>query len=199
MTHLLVTNDFPPKVGGIQSYLYDLWRRCDPDRFVVVTHADPRAAAAFDAAQPFRIERVPGKMLLPTPSLRRQIDTLAASCRRVACRAAGPRLASRCDRTLARQLPYGLVLHGAEVTVPAHLPGLSAALARTVGGAALIIAAGRYPEAEATRVTPRMPEVVVIPPGVDGTRRFHPLSADDRALRPVAAFRPSPMVVWWSR
>ncbi len=25
--HLLVTNDFPPKVGGIQSYLWELWRR----------------------------------------------------------------------------------------------------------------------------------------------------------------------------
>ena len=29
MTHLLVTNDFPPKVGGIQAYLWELWRRFD--------------------------------------------------------------------------------------------------------------------------------------------------------------------------
>ena len=27
MPSLLVTNDFPPKHGGIQSYLYDLWKR----------------------------------------------------------------------------------------------------------------------------------------------------------------------------
>ncbi|MDQ1381391.1 MAG: hypothetical protein QOJ71_2110, partial [Actinomycetota bacterium] len=27
MPSLLVTNDFPPKLGGIQSYLYELWRR----------------------------------------------------------------------------------------------------------------------------------------------------------------------------
>ena len=45
MTHLLVTNDFPPKVGGIQAYLWELWRRLDPDSFAVLTassHPDAR-------------------------------------------------------------------------------------------------------------------------------------------------------------
>ena len=37
MHHLLVTNDFPPKVGGIQSYLWELWRRLDPQSFTVLT------------------------------------------------------------------------------------------------------------------------------------------------------------------
>ena len=31
MAYLLVTNDFPPKVGGIQSYLYELFRRLPPE------------------------------------------------------------------------------------------------------------------------------------------------------------------------
>ena len=31
VSHLLVTNDFPPKVGGIQTYLWELWRRLPPD------------------------------------------------------------------------------------------------------------------------------------------------------------------------
>ena len=31
MPSLLVTNDFPPKIGGIQSYLYELWRRLPPE------------------------------------------------------------------------------------------------------------------------------------------------------------------------
>ncbi len=30
--HLLVTNDFPPKIGGIQSLLWEWWRRLPPDR-----------------------------------------------------------------------------------------------------------------------------------------------------------------------
>ena len=35
--HLLVTNDFPPKIGGIQQYLYELWRRLDPTSFEIHT------------------------------------------------------------------------------------------------------------------------------------------------------------------
>jgi phosphatidylinositol alpha-1,6-mannosyltransferase len=76
-------------------------------------------------------------------------------------------------------LPYGLVLHGAEVTVPGHLPGAANLLGKTIAGAALVVAAGGYPLAEARRVTHPMPDVVVVPPGVDATR-FHPLSEEER-------------------
>ena len=37
MGYLLVTNDFPPKVGGIQSYLYELFRRLPPEELTVLT------------------------------------------------------------------------------------------------------------------------------------------------------------------
>ena len=71
--HLLVTNDFPPKVGGIQTYLWELWRRLPPEDVTVLTtpHAD---AAAFDATQPYRIVRTKEPVLLPTPSLKRRIE-----------------------------------------------------------------------------------------------------------------------------
>src|SRR5205823_12920190 len=75
MRHLLVTNDFPPKVGGIQTYLWELWRRLPPEEFAVLTTAHPDATA-FDAAQPFRVERTSGTVLWPTPDLRRRIDRL---------------------------------------------------------------------------------------------------------------------------
>jgi phosphatidyl-myo-inositol dimannoside synthase len=177
VTHVLVTNDFPPKTGGIQSYLFELWRRLDPARFVIVTHEDA-SAVAFDASMPFRIVRLPGKMLLPTSRLRHQIDSIAreAEARLVLLDPAlpvgalGPSL----------EMPYGLVLHGAEVTVPGHLPGVAALLGRTIARATLIVAAGPYPLAEARRVTHSMPDVVVVPPGVDA-ERFHPLSEDERA------------------
>ena len=49
MPSLLVTNDFPPKLGGIQSYLYELWRRLPPAETTVLT--TPYAGAAeWDAA-----------------------------------------------------------------------------------------------------------------------------------------------------
>src|SRR5439155_14559077 len=73
MSHLLVTNDFPPKVGGIQSYLWELWRRLPPERVTVLT--TPHAgSAAFDAAQAFTIERTVARVLLPgDPAIARAV------------------------------------------------------------------------------------------------------------------------------
>ena len=65
-------------------------------------------------------------------------------------------------------VPYGVILHGAEVTVPGRLPGSRAALARVLRGARLVVSAGRYPAAEARRVVPDLTaSLVEIPPGVD--------------------------------
>src|SRR5439155_370299 len=76
MPSLLVTNDFPPKLGGIQSYLWELWRRLPPGEVTVLTTPHP-GAAEFDRAQPFRVVRDRDKVLLPTPALARRIDALA--------------------------------------------------------------------------------------------------------------------------
>ncbi|HLK45655.1 MAG TPA: alpha-(1-2)-phosphatidylinositol mannosyltransferase, partial [Acidimicrobiales bacterium] len=69
---LLVTNDYPPKVGGIQTYLGELWRRLDPSTTSVLTASSHPDAAAHDAAlreAGLRVERVPASTLyLPTPS-----------------------------------------------------------------------------------------------------------------------------------
>jgi phosphatidylinositol alpha-1,6-mannosyltransferase len=174
---LLVTNDFPPKLGGIQSYLWELWRRLPPDEVAVLTTRHPDAAA-FDAAAPIRIERTAESVLLPTPSLRRRIDQLAAEVGADAVvldpalpvGLLGPRLAR----------PYGLVLHGAEITVPGRSPGTGALLGRLLRGAAGIVAAGGYPAAEAERAAGRPLPTTIVPPGVD-TETFVPLDDDGRA------------------
>ena len=70
MPSLLVTNDFPPKHGGIQSYLYELWRRLPPADTTVLTTAFPDARA-WDHEQPFRVERTKQRVLLPTPRVAR--------------------------------------------------------------------------------------------------------------------------------
>ena len=48
MQHLIVTNDYPPKIGGIQSLLWEWWRRLPPDRFAVLT-SPYKGAEEFDA------------------------------------------------------------------------------------------------------------------------------------------------------
>jgi phosphatidyl-myo-inositol dimannoside synthase len=177
MTHLLVTNDFPPKVGGIQSYLWELWRRLPPESFAVLT-TPYEGAAAWDAEQPFRVVRDPDWWLLPKRSLRARVDALAAEIGAshvildpaLPVGAVGPALS----------VPYGVVLHGSEVTVPGRLPGSRAALGRVLRGAELVIAAGGYPAAEGEHAAGRPLPVVEVPPGVD-TERFRPLTPPERA------------------
>jgi phosphatidylinositol alpha-1,6-mannosyltransferase len=175
--HLLVTNDFPPKVGGIQSYLWELWRRLPPSETTVLTTPHP-GAAAFDAAQPFRIERTRASALVPTNQLRRQIDRLAAEvdARVVLLDPALPvgRLGPRLER------PFGVVVHGAEVTIPGRLPGTRHALAQVLRGARVVIAAGSYPAREAEHAARCSLPVTVIPPGID-VDRFVPLEPEARA------------------
>jgi phosphatidylinositol alpha-1,6-mannosyltransferase len=174
--HLLVTNDFPPKLGGIQSYLWELWRRLPPEDVCVLTSPHD-GAAEWDAAQPFRVERVREPWLIGQPWLRRRILSLADEfgAELVVVDPALP--LGALAPTLGR--PYGVVLHGAEITVPGRLPPANLALRRVLRGADLVIAAGGYPLAEGERAAGRTLPSVVVPPGVD-TDRFVPLDADRR-------------------
>jgi phosphatidylinositol alpha-1,6-mannosyltransferase len=169
--HLLVTNDFPPKVGGIQSYLWELWRRLPAGSFTVVT-TPHRGDRAFDARQPFTVVRVPEPVLLPYPWLARRVDALADTygADLVVLDPALP--LGHIGPSLRH--PYAVVLHGAEVTVPGRLPVSRGVLSRVLRGAELVVAAGGYPAAEGERAAQRALPTVVVPPGVD-IERFHPL------------------------
>lgn len=176
MRHLLVTNDFPPKIGGIQSLLWEWWRRLPPESFAVLTSPYERTEE-FDAAEPYRIERTREPVLLPHPWMVKQVNDLAADFGAdfvvldpaVPLGLIGPSL----------QLPYHLVLHGAEVTVPGRLPGAKQALAYTLRRADGIIAAGGYPAAEAVHAAGRDLPITVVPCGVDPDK-FRPLSEAER-------------------
>ncbi len=175
--HLLVTNDFPPKVGGIQSYLWELWRRLPAEDTTV--YCTPHAGAAvFDAKQAFRIERSPERVLLPYPWLAKRVCALAdeVGAELILLDPAVP--LGMVGLWLGR--PYGVVLHGAEVTIPGRLPMSKSVLRRVLCGASLVISAGHYALAEAERCAGRPLPSVVIPPGVD-TTRFGPLDVAERA------------------
>lgn len=176
MKHLLVTNDFPPKIGGIQSLLWEWWRRLPPDSFAVLT-SPYEGAAEFDAAQAFHIERTTEPVLLPHPWMVRRVDRLAA--------AVGADLVVL-DPALplgligpSLRLPYDVVLHGAEVTVPGRLPLSRQVLGHVLRNARHVVAAGGYPAAEGHRAAGRQLPVTVVPPGVD-VERFRPLDPAER-------------------
>jgi phosphatidyl-myo-inositol dimannoside synthase len=175
--HLLVTNDFPPKIGGIQSLLWEWWRRLPPESFAVYT--TPYAGAEdFDAEQPFTVIRSPEPVLLPHPGMPRRVSRLAEEVDAglivldpaVPIGLIGPSLA----------LPYDVVVHGAEVTVPGRLPGSRQLLGNVLRRARHVVAAGAYPAAEAEHAAGQALHTTIVPPGVD-TRRFVPLDDAGRA------------------
>ena len=74
---LLVTNDFPPTIGGIQSYLRDFLATLNPQDVVVFASTQDRAAAAeHDATLPYTVVRWPRSIMLPTPTTARRMQQL---------------------------------------------------------------------------------------------------------------------------
>ena len=121
----------------------------------------------WDAAQPFEIHRIREPWLLPHPVTVRRINRLADEFGAdlimldpaLPLGAVGPYL----------NRPYGVVLHGAEVTFPGRIPGSRQLLSRVLRGATAIVAAGGYPAAEAEHAAGRSLPITVVPPD-DGSR-----------------------------
>lgn len=171
--HLLVTNDFPPKIGGIQQYLYELWSRLDPSTFEV--HTTPyEGTEAFDAEHAMTVLRSTEPVLLPYPWLAKRLD--AATDRfDAAFSVIDPAVPlGVIGNSLAK--PYAVVLHGAEVTVPGRLPGSSHVLEKVLDNAIGVVSAGEYALAEAERAVGRSLRNIVVPPGVD-VAQFSPATS----------------------
>ncbi|MEU0189501.1 glycosyltransferase family 4 protein [Streptomyces afghaniensis] len=62
---LVVTNDFPPRQGGIETFVHAMTVRFPPDRVAVYTSSTP-GDRAYDARLPFPVVRDRAHMLLPT-------------------------------------------------------------------------------------------------------------------------------------
>ncbi len=69
---LVVTNDFPPRTGGIESFVLAISRLLPPDQVVVHT-ARQRGDAELDATLPFPVVRDPSRLMVPTPAITRRV------------------------------------------------------------------------------------------------------------------------------
>ncbi|HZY26858.1 MAG TPA: glycosyltransferase family 4 protein [Jiangellaceae bacterium] len=172
---LVVTNDFPTRQGGIESFVYALADRLPADEVVVYTAAMP-GDRTFDALLPFTVVRDPTSMLLPTPAVaRRTADVLRAEdCDAVLFGAAAPLglLADRLRQAGARRV-VGLT-HGHE-TWWAKVPAARHALRRIGTGCDVLTYVSefcrrRIATALSDDVAARM---VRLAPGVD-TQVFRP-------------------------
>ena len=88
---LVITNDFPPRPGGIQTFIYGLVQGFDPDDVVVLT-SKHTAWQEFDKQEKYPIFRHNTQMLLPTKAVGDQAITIIKefNCDRVLLGASAP-------------------------------------------------------------------------------------------------------------
>ncbi|MFD8393409.1 glycosyltransferase family 4 protein [Streptomyces sp. NPDC059680] len=203
---LIVTNDFPPRPGGIQAFLHNMALRLDPGRLVVYASTWKRgregseATAAFDAEQPFTVVRDRTTMLLPTPqATRRAVGLLREhGCTSVWFGAAAPLglMAPALRKAGAERLVA--TTHGHEAGW-AQLPAARQLLRRIGESTDTITYLGEYTRSRiATALTPKAARrMVQLPPGVD-EKTFHPGSGGDE-VRASLGLTDRPVVVCVSR
>lgn len=203
---LIVTNDFPPRPGGIQAFLHNMALRLDPEQVVVYASTWKRGAegaaatAAFDAEQPFTVVRDRTTMLLPTPRVTRRAAELLRThgCSSVWFGAAAPLglMGPALRRAGARRLVA--TTHGHEAGW-AQLPASRQLLRRIGEGTDTLTYLGEYTRSRiAAALTPAAAaRMVQLPPGVD-EKTFHPDSGGDR-VRARLGLTDRPVVVCVSR
>jgi phosphatidyl-myo-inositol dimannoside synthase len=190
---LLVTNDFPPRVGGIQNYLWNIYSRLDPTDVVVMAPTHP-GDVAWDRAQPFEVVRWPGRVYWPTSALTRRVREIAAS-RAVDAVAFGAMLpmnliGSKLDR------PVIVHTHGFEVAW-ARVPALLQMLRRIGRNARLISVVSEYTKRFIERALPPGTPVELLRTGVD-LERFTP-EVDGGEVRKRIGLGGAPVVAHVSR
>jgi phosphatidylinositol alpha-1,6-mannosyltransferase len=195
---LLVTNDFPPRPGGIQSFLYGVVSRLPAENVVVLT-SRWRDWEKWDAAQPFEVIRHDTKVLLPNPAVRRHAVEVFRDhgCTDVWFGAAAPLgLLAPALRAAGAQRIVATT-HGHEIGWGA-IPGARSLLRRIAGDVDVLTYLGDYTRTRLTdAIGPHADRLQRLAPGVD-TDMFNP-DVDGAAKRAELGWADRPVVVCVSR
>ncbi len=195
---LLITNDFPPRPGGIQQFVHNLAVR-QPAGSIVVYASTWRGAEKFDAEQPFEVVREKTGILLPTPAVARRAAEIARAndCDSVLFGAAAPLglLAHGLRRTTGIRRAVGIT-HGHEIGWAA-LPGARGLLRRIARGNDVITYLGEFQRTRLDKALHGLTELKRLAPGVD-VDKFHP-GVDGSAVRARYGLTGRPVVVCVSR
>ena len=199
MRILVITNDLPPRVGGIQYYVDQLCRGlASTGDEVTVLGSTFDGAADWDATAPYRVVRSRARTLLPTPALlRRALGMIEGGGVDVVIFGAafplgllGPRLRRRTG------VPYVAFTHGLEVTA-ARAPGGSWPLRRIGRRAAAVTFVSRWCDGVLRPGFGPGPRYELLPPAIDPAE-FHP-GVDGAAVRDRLGLADRPVVVCVSR
>ena len=199
---LLVTNDFPPRRGGIQTYLVELVSRMAVTGEHAVTVYAPqwKGADAFDARTAgYQVVRHPGRLMLPVPTVEVRMRRLIAEhdIDTVWFGAAAPLglLAQRARRAGATRVLASA--HGHEVGW-SMLPVARSVLRRIGEDSDVVTFVSRYTRGRFASAFGPQAALEHLPPGVD-TDRFRPDPVSRAELRARYGLGQRPTVVCLSR
>ncbi len=197
-----MTNDFPPRPGGIQNYLNSLAIRLPADDLVVYAPAWERSSGShteFDAAAPFEVVRHPTSLMLPTPDVLRRAKQImrARDCEAVWFGAAAPLalLGHPLRQAGARRIVAST--HGHEVGW-SMLPGSRQALRRIGETVDVVTYVSKYTRGRFAAAFGRHAGLEMLPSGVD-TTVFAPDPAGREEIRARHGLGERPTLVCVSR
>lgn len=178
---LVVTNHFPPRVGGVERFVHDLVRHLPPDRVSVLAPRDD-GCRRFDAGEPYPVYRWGGTYLAPIPEA---VDRVEALVRETGAEMIlfghvvplgwmGPWIQDRCG------VRYAALTHGAEALV-ARLPRARRLLRHVFSQAEGVFSVSRAMQDLMRRAVPEGIPTTLLPPGVDA-ERFRPEVDPEPAL-----------------
>ncbi len=198
MRLLLVTNDYPPTPGGIQMYLQN-FVDAFPGEVLVFGPAND------EAPDDDMVVRGPASYMRPSKALTQQIVEAAADFAPEAILFGAPHPLSAMGPALRDQLgvPFAVLSHGAEVTLPAAAPGTRQLLAKWLKAADVRFAVSRFTGERVRRLTgkdvtflgagveidtfvPADPRPTNDVPVVGCVSRFVPRKGQDRLLEACA-------------
>lgn len=193
---LLVTNDFPPKIGGIQTFMEGLWRSLPHER-VAVLAPQWEGADAYDSRQPFRILRDRERFMWPGPNLRRKVHDLVDRLGIEVVLFGDAFPLARLGPDLAdRGIPYLVMAHGFDFWL-STTPGTNAWLRRVTGRASRVPVCSAFIGKTVRTAVPVHVPVSVLTPGVD-IDRFRP-DLPTRDIRERHGISGRPLIVCVSR
>lgn len=178
---LVITNDFPPRTGGIQNFVYELVKGLDPEQ-VIVFCSKWRKSREFDLAQNFKVIRIRSSVLLPTKKMTRKAIAIAQAngCDRVLFGASAPLGLMSKDLKAAGIKKTIALTHGHEAGW-AGILGLRFLLKKAFADLNVITYLGEYTKTKISPLVPTACELVRLTPGVD-TTVFNPRLRANREL-----------------
>ncbi len=193
---LFVTNDFPPRVGGAQTYYWNMIQTLDPGEVVIVAPAH-RDAAAFDATHPYTVIRTARSAVTPTSAVERLCERLIREHDLELLQLGHPLPAGLLGPWLRRtaRVPYVVFLGGAEITVPGAVPGVARLLRLVLAESSLLFTVSRYTADQAVRLSGGVARAEVLRPALEIERYAQAGAADAVAARAALGLDDAPLVV----